>query len=149
MFEAIKAQGYGGSYVRVSVHVRKLRQELGDAPHRSAFVPLTFAHGEAFQFDWSCEYAWIGGLRRRVEVSHCKLPCSRAFWLVAYPAQSHEMLFDAHTRSIGCPALFSDLGPDLPAPILHILLDDAFLPAGGDIAKVRIEQVRRRRPATR
>lgn len=99
MFEAIKAQGYGGSYVRVSVHVRKLRQELGEAPRRSAFVPLTFAHGEAFQFDWSCEYAWIGGLRRRLEVSHCKLPCSRAFWLVAYPAQSHEMLFDAHTRS--------------------------------------------------
>ena len=26
---------------------------------------MTFPHGEAFQFDWSCEYAWIGGLRRR------------------------------------------------------------------------------------
>jgi len=24
---------------------------------------------------------------------------SRAFWLVAYPSQSHEMLFDAHTRA--------------------------------------------------
>ena len=24
---------------------------------------------------------------------------SRAFWLVAYPSQGHEMLFDAHTRS--------------------------------------------------
>lgn len=99
MFEAIKSQGYAGSYVRVCVHVRKLRQELGDAPHRTAFVPLTFGHGEAFQFDWSCEYAWIGGLRRRLEVSHCKLACSRAFWLVAYPMQSHEMLLDAHTRS--------------------------------------------------
>ncbi len=99
MYEAIKAQGYAGSYGRVSARIRTLRQELGDAPHRSAFVPLTFPHGEAFQFDWSCEYAWIGGLRRRLEVSHCKLPCSRAFWIVAYPAQSHEMLFDAHTRS--------------------------------------------------
>lgn len=29
-------------------------------------------------------------------------PCaSRAFWLVAYPSQGHEMLFDAHTRSFG------------------------------------------------
>jgi hypothetical protein len=28
-----------------------------------------------------------------------KLCASRAFWLVAYPTQSHEMLFDAHTRS--------------------------------------------------
>jgi transposase len=99
MFEAIKEQGYPGSYVRIAVRVRQLRQEISDSPHRSAFVPLAFAHGEAFQFDWSCEYAWIGGLRRRLEVAHCKLTSSRAFWLVAYYTQSHEMLFDAHTRS--------------------------------------------------
>lgn len=30
-----------------------------------------------------------------------KLCASRAFWLVAYPSQGHEMLFDAHTRSFG------------------------------------------------
>jgi transposase len=99
MFEAIRAEGYLGSYVRVAIQVRKLRQALSDAPERSAYVPLSFAHGEAFQFDWSCEYAWIGGLRRRLDVSHCKLCASRAFWLVAYFSQSHEMLFDAHTRS--------------------------------------------------
>lgn len=29
-----------------------------------------------------------------------KLAHSRAFWLVAYPMQSHEMLFDAHARSL-------------------------------------------------
>ena len=28
-----------------------------------------------------------------------KLCASRAFWLVAYPSQGHEMLFDAHTRA--------------------------------------------------
>jgi len=28
-----------------------------------------------------------------------KLCASRAFWLVAYPSQGHEMLSDAHTRS--------------------------------------------------
>src|SRR5690606_28073610 len=99
MFEALRAQGYTGSYMRVAVRVRQLRQEISEAPGRSAFVPLTFAHGEAFQFDWSCEYAWIGGLRRRLEVAHCKLASSRAFWLAAYFTQSHEMLFDAHTRS--------------------------------------------------
>ena len=99
MFEAIKAQGFTGSYVLLAVHVRKLQVEIKNAPLRKAFVPLAFAHGEAFQFDWSCEYAWIGGLRRRIEVAHCKLASSRAFWLVAYYTQSHEMLFDAHTRS--------------------------------------------------
>ena len=37
-------------------------------------------------------------LRRRLEVAHIKLAHSRAFLLVAYPLQTHEMLFDAHTR---------------------------------------------------
>ena len=41
----------------------------------------------------------IGGLRCRLEVAHVKLAASRVFWLVAYPAQSHGMLFDAHTRA--------------------------------------------------
>ena len=41
----------------------------------------------------------IGGIYRRMQVSHLDLCASRAFWLVAYPSQGHEMLFDAHTRS--------------------------------------------------
>jgi transposase-like protein len=42
------------------------------------------------------------------QLAHLKLCASRAFWLVAYPTQGHEMLFDAHTRSFaalgGIPA---------------------------------------------
>ena len=34
-----------------------------------------------------------------MQVSHMKLCASWAFWLVAYPSQGHEMLFDAHTQS--------------------------------------------------
>ena len=41
----------------------------------------------------------VGGIYRRMQVSHLKLCANRAFWLVAYPSQGHEMLFDAHTRS--------------------------------------------------
>ena len=41
----------------------------------------------------------VGGIYCRLQVSHMKLCASRAFWLVAYPSQGHEMLFDAHTRS--------------------------------------------------
>ena len=66
---------------------------------RQAFIPLVFALGEAFQFDWSEEGFVIGGIFYRMQVSHMKLCASRAFWLVAYPSQGHEMLFDAHTRS--------------------------------------------------
>jgi transposase len=33
MFEAIKAQGYAGSYVRAAIHARRLRQEISDTPN--------------------------------------------------------------------------------------------------------------------
>jgi len=101
LFQAIRAQGYGGGYGRVCAFVRRWRAEESEAPKRAAYVPLAFELGEAFQFDWSCEYAFVGGLRRRLEVAHTKLAASRAFWLVAYPTQSHEMLFDAHARAFG------------------------------------------------
>ncbi len=99
MFDALRAQGYDGGYGRVCAFIRRWKQEHTDSPARAAYVPLAFALGEAFQFDWSCEYAFVGGLRRRLEVAHTKLCASRAFWLVAYYSQSHEMLFDAHARA--------------------------------------------------
>ncbi len=99
MFEAIRGEGYAGGYGRVSAFVRRWHEEQAAAPRGKAYVPLAFESGEAFQFDRSCEYAVIGGLRRRLEVAHVKLNSSRAFWLVAYPTQSHEMLFDAHARA--------------------------------------------------
>lgn len=99
MYEDLRAAGYDGSYDRVSAFVRNWKKERDSGAQRGAFVPLAFEYGEAFQFDWSCEYVFIGGLRRRVEVAHLKLAASRAFWLVAYPTQSHEMLFDAHARA--------------------------------------------------
>lgn len=99
MFEELKAEGYPGGYGRVSRFVRRWHAEGGEQAARQSYVPLYFAPGEAFQFDWSVEYALIDGLRRRLELAHVKLAASRAFWLVAYPLQSHEMLFDAHTRA--------------------------------------------------
>nr|QDL89316.1 Transposase [Sym plasmid] len=95
----IKAAGYGGGYSAVTDFIRGWRQGAGQAATVTAFVPLTFELGEAFQFDWSEEGLVVGGIYYRVQVSHLKLCASRAFWLVAYPSQGHEMLFDAHTRS--------------------------------------------------
>ena len=97
LFAQIKASGYLGGYSRVTDFIREWRATEGKKPH--AFVPLKFELGEAFQFDWSEEGLVVGGIYRRMQVSHMKLCASRAFWLVAYPSQGHEMLFDAHTRS--------------------------------------------------
>ena len=55
--------------------------------------------GEAFQFDWSEDWAVIAGERTKLQVAHFKLSYSRAFILRAYPQQTHEMLFDAHNHA--------------------------------------------------
>ncbi len=98
MFEAIRAMGYRGSRGPGYTWCQRWQEEQANKPRNAGFVPLSFEMGEAFQFDWSCEYALIGGIRRRLEVAHIKLAASRAFLLVAYHAQAHEMLFDAHAK---------------------------------------------------
>ena len=60
------------------------------------FVPLAFQSGEAFQFDWSEDWAVLGGERTKLQVAHVKRSHSRAFLVRAYRLQTHEMLFDAH-----------------------------------------------------
>ncbi len=97
LFLQIKAAGYTGGYSRVTDFIRAWRDQEGKAP--KAFVPLAFELGEAFQFDWSDEGMVVGGIFYKLQVAHLKLCASRAFWLVAYPSQGHEMLFDAHTRA--------------------------------------------------
>lgn len=99
LFREIRAAGYDGCYSRVTDFIRAWRHGAGKGMPNTAFVPLHFEMGEAFQFDWSEEGMVIGGVYRKLQVAHMKLCASRAFWLVAYPTQGHEMLFDAHTRA--------------------------------------------------
>ena len=99
LYAEIKVSGYGGGYTRVTDFIRAWREGEGQGAAVNAFIPLAFELGEAYQFDWSEEGLVVGGIYYRMQVSHMKLCASRAFWLVAYPSQGHEMLFDAHTRS--------------------------------------------------
>ena len=99
LFEAIKKEGFTGGYSRVTAFVRNWRNDTTNAISKTAYVPLKFELGEAFQFDWSEESLVIGGIHRKILAAHTKLCASRAFLLSAYPTQSHEMLFDAHTRA--------------------------------------------------
>ncbi|MBX3560034.1 IS21 family transposase, partial [Chelatococcus sp.] len=94
--------GYGGSYNRVAAFARdwkaaRLREQQTSG--RGTFVPLAFVPGEAFQFDWSEDWAIIAGERTKLQVAHLKLSYSRAFTLRAYLLQTHEMLFDAHNHA--------------------------------------------------
>jgi len=94
--------GYEGSYGRVAAFARAWHEDYRRRQHlsgRGTFVPLSFAPGEAFQFDWSEDWAIIAGVRTKLQVAHFKLAYSRAFLLRAYLLQTHEMLFDAHNHA--------------------------------------------------
>ena len=56
-----------------------------------AYVPLSFAPGEAYQFDWS--------LTVIVKVAHVRLCHSRMLFARAYPRETQEMVFDARDRA--------------------------------------------------
>lgn len=94
--------GYDGSYSRVAAFIRAWkadRQVQEQTTGRGTFVPLVFESGEAFQFDWSEDWAVLGGERVKLQAAHTKLSYSRAFIVRAYPLQTHEMLFDAHQHA--------------------------------------------------
>jgi transposase len=94
--------GYSGSYSRVAAFARDwraARQRELQTSGRGTFVPLAFEPGEAFQFDWSEDWAIIGNERTKLQVAHSKLSYSRAFIVRAYLLQTHEMLFDAHNHA--------------------------------------------------
>ncbi len=62
-------------------------------------MPLSFAPGDAYQFDWSHEIVFIAGATTTIKVGHVWLCHSRMFYVRAYPRESQEMVFDAHDRA--------------------------------------------------
>ena len=71
MHADLVALGYTGSYDRVAAFARKWRQDQQEEARtcgRGTFIPLTFAPGDAFQFDWSEDWAVLGGVRTKLQV---------------------------------------------------------------------------------
>ncbi|MCP4277990.1 MAG: IS21 family transposase [Gammaproteobacteria bacterium] len=102
LFYNLVQLGYAGSYDRVAAFARDWRaqqQEASLVASRGTYVPLAFAPGEAFQFDWSEDWVRLGRKSTKLQIAHFKLSHSRAFMLRAYPLQTHEMLFDAHNHA--------------------------------------------------
>src|SRR6202035_5589466 len=61
LFEELRGRGYGGGYDAVRRYAGRWSKERGHST-TAAYVPLTFAPGEAYQFDWSHEIVLL--LRR-------------------------------------------------------------------------------------
>jgi transposase len=98
IFEALREAGFDGSYDAVRRYARAWQEARG-ATVAQAFVPLSFAPGEAYQFDWSHEIVLINGTTVAVKVAQVRLCHSRMLFVRAYPRESQEMVFDAHDRA--------------------------------------------------
>ena len=98
IFEALQAAGYDGSYDAVRRYAKTWRQGRGAATAQ-AYIPLSFAPGEAYQFDWSHEIVLINGATVTVKVAHVRLCHSRMLFVRAYPRETQEMVFDAHDQA--------------------------------------------------
>lgn len=98
IYEALRELGYAGGYDAVRRYAQGWSKR-NDASSAAAFVPLSFAPGEAYQFDWSHEIVVLDGVTTTVKVAHVRLCHSRMPFVRAYPRETQEMVFDAHDRA--------------------------------------------------
>jgi transposase len=98
MYEELRLAGYQGGYDNVRRHARAWGVREGERT-AAAYVPLSFASGEAYQFDWSHEVVVLDGVTLTVKVAQVRLCHSRMPFVRAYMRESQEMVFDAHERA--------------------------------------------------
>ena len=84
VFETLRGLGYEGGYDAVRRYAREWQRERA-ATSIGAFVPLSFAPGEAYQFDCSHEIVLMSGATVTVKVAHIRLCHSRMMLVRAYP----------------------------------------------------------------
>jgi len=60
---------------------------------------MSFAPGEAYQFDWSHETITLQGLPLTVKAAHMKLSHGRMPFVRVYFRETQELVFDAHDKA--------------------------------------------------
>jgi len=98
MFAELRLGNYAGGYDAVRRYGRAWAEREGERA-AVAYVPLIFAPGEAYQFDWSHEIVVIAGVTTKAKVAQVRLCHSRMPFVRAYPRETQEMVFDAHEKA--------------------------------------------------
>jgi transposase len=98
IYEELRGRGYQGGYDAVRRYARTWSVARGQAL-ATAYVPLSFEPGDAYQFDWSHEIVLLSGLPVAVKAAHVRLCHSRLPFVRVYPRETQEMVFDAHDRA--------------------------------------------------
>jgi transposase len=98
VYEALQNMGYEGGYDAVRRYIKGWKEEHRHSV-QTAYVPLVYQKGEAFQFDFSEETVEIGGVVKRVYAAQVRLCYSRMRFCRAYYRQDLPVVMDAHIRA--------------------------------------------------
>ena len=96
VFEALRGLGDAGGYDAVRRYARGWRHRQAETT-AAAYVPLSFAPGEAYQFDWSHDVVLINGTTVTVKVAH--LRCAIAGCCSCVPTRARRRRW-CSTRTI-------------------------------------------------
>jgi transposase len=99
LFERLIELGYRGGYDSIRRYSRFWQKNNNDTSHETGCIPMEFSPGEAFQFDWTPEYAVINGERISIKVGVMTLCHSRMPFSKTYPTETTEMLLDFHVKA--------------------------------------------------
>ena len=123
--------GFTGSYGRVAAFARGWRadrQRDQQTTGRGTFVPLSFRPGQAFQFDWSEDFAVLGGERRKLQAALMPLPVAFDGFIEVSKRVSPTCLISFERNRYSVPASFAN------RPIsLRIYPDRLVIAAEGNI----------------
>ena len=117
IFERIRAEGYPGQYTMVKDAVLQLKRVS-----REVYMPWCTGRGVA-QVDFGLGLAKVAGVLRKVALFVMALPCSDAFFVMAFEREYTEAYWEGHPRAFdlfgGMPSRISyDIATSLVARII-------------------------------
>src|SRR3974390_2553388 len=98
LFEELGGREYDGAHDSVHRFVKAWRDERARVPVH-AYVPMSFAPGEAYQFDWSHETITFQNPPPTIKAAHMKLSHSRMPFVRVYFRETQELVFAAHDKA--------------------------------------------------
>ena len=87
LFEELRGLGYEGGYDAVRRYAKSWVREHASQT-ADAYVPLLFAPGEAYQFDWSHEIVVMSGVTVTLKVAHVLMTLSSVLSTKPMPGSS-------------------------------------------------------------
>ena len=97
IYEMLQSDGYAGSYESINILVQRFKSE-NKTPNK-VFIPLEFAKGEAFQFDWGTEEIMLEGVMISVKAARVTLIYSGFTFVIVLPNEQMEMVVEAHNAA--------------------------------------------------